>query len=74
MEKEKSAGAMWKQYFQMQCFHFIYTFYLHYFTFLTITFEIYNNIDSKTKALSTLYEQFKNFESRNENNVFLRKK
>ena len=48
MEREKSAEATWKQYFQMQCFYVIYTFYLHYFTFLTITFKTYNNIDSKT--------------------------
>ena len=58
MEREKSAEAMWKQNFEMQCFHVIYTFYLHYFTFLTITFEPYNKIDSKTKALFTLYEKF----------------
>ena len=43
------------------------------FYFLTITFEIYNNIDSKTKALFTLYKKFENFECCNENIVFLRK-
>ena len=58
MEKAKSAEVMWKEYFQMQYCHVIYTFYLHYFTFLTITFEAYNNIDSKTKALFNLYEKF----------------
>ena len=55
-EREKSAEAMWKKYFQMQCFHVIYTFYTHHFTFLTITLETYNNIDLKTKALFKLYE------------------
>ena len=49
------AEAMWKKYFQTQCFHVIYTFYLHYFTFLTITLETYNNIESKSKALFTLF-------------------
>ena len=34
-------------------------FYLHYFTFLAITFEMYNNIDSKTKALFALTKSFK---------------
>ena len=58
MKKEKNAEAMWKQYFQMQYFHVISTFYLHYFTFLTITFETYDNMDSKTKALFILYEKF----------------
>ena len=47
----------------------LYTFYLHYFTFLTITSETHNNIDSKAKALLKVL----NFESRNENIVFLRK-
>ena len=45
-------------YFQMQCFHVIYTFYLYSFTFLTITFQTYNNIGSKTKVLFTLYGKF----------------
>ena len=46
----------------MQCFHVIYIFYdLHYFTFLTITFETYNNIDSKTKVLFTLPQNFLKF-------------
>ena len=43
------------------------------FYFLIITFEIYNNIDSKTKALFTLYKKFENFECCNEDIVFLRK-
>ena len=33
-----------------------YIFYLHHFTFFTIKFKTYNKIDSKTKALFTLYE------------------
>ena len=37
----------------MQCFHIINTFYLHYFTFLTIALKIDNNIDWKTKAQFT---------------------
>ena len=41
--------------------------------FLTIKFETYNNIDTKTKALFTLYEKFKNFESCDENIIFLGK-
>ena len=45
-------------YFQMQYFHIIYTFCLHFFAFLAITFETYNNCDSKTKLLFTLYEKF----------------
>ena len=56
MKREKTAEAMWEQYFQMQCFHVMYSFYLHYFTFLTITLKTYNNLDSKTKALFKLYE------------------
>ena len=36
----------------------ILSFYLHYFTFLTVTFEIYNNIDSKTKKLFILNGKF----------------
>ena len=42
----------------MQCFQVTYTFYLHYFTFLTTTFETYNNIDLKTKPLFTLMKSF----------------
>ena len=57
MENEKSAEAR-KQYFEMQGFQVIYTIYLHSLTFLTIAVETYNNIDSKTKALFTLYERF----------------
>ena len=71
--KEKSAEEMWKQYFQKQCFHVIYTFYLHYFTFLAITFQTYNNIGLKTKALFTICEKFQNLEFRSENIAFLRK-
>ena len=41
--------------------------------FLTITFARYNNIDSKTKALFTFYEKLSDFQSGNENIVFLRK-
>ena len=37
----------------MQCFPVINTFYLHYFTFLTIALKIDNNIDWKTKAQFT---------------------
>ena len=33
-------------------------FILHYFMFLAITFETYNNIDSKAKSLFTLDEKF----------------
>ena len=51
MEREKSAQAMWKKYFQMQCFYVIYAFYLLYLTLSTITFETYSSIDLKTKAL-----------------------
>ena len=47
----------------------IYAFYLDYFTLLTITFETYNNIDSKTEALFTL----QNIKSHNESIVFFRK-
>ena len=36
----------------------ILSFYLHYFTFLTVTFETCNNIDSKTKKLFILNEKF----------------
>ena len=43
------------------------------FYVLTITLETYSNIDLKTKALFTFYEVL-NFESSNENIVFLRKK
>ena len=53
--------------------HAIYSFYLHSFTFLTISLETYNNIDLKTKGLFTLSEKFQSFESRNENIDFLRK-
>ena len=43
---------------------------------VTLSYVINNNAvtDSKTKALFTLYENVQNFESRNENIVFLRKK
>ena len=41
-------------------------FYLHYFRFLTITFETYKNIDSKTRAIFTLHEKFCIFEYRND--------
>ena len=58
MEMKKSAEAMWKEYFHIQSFHVIYTFYEHSLTFLAITFGTYNNIDLKTKALFTLYEKF----------------
>ena len=47
----------------------IYAFYLDYFTLLTITFETYNNIDSKTEALFTL----QNIKSHNESIVFFKK-
>ena len=74
MEREKSAEAMWKKDFQVHWFYVIYTFYLHSFTFLTIIFETYNNIDSKTKTLFTLYEKLQDFKSRHGNMVFLREK
>lgn len=45
--------------FSKKCLHDIYTFYLHYFMFLTITFETYNNIGSKTKALFILNKKFR---------------
>ena len=43
---------------------------------VTLSYVINNNAvtDSKTKALFTLYENVQNYESRNENIVFLRKK
>ena len=41
-------------------------FYLHYFRFLTITFETYKNIDSKTRAIFTLHEKFYYFGYRND--------
>ena len=47
--------AILQFYFQMQCFHMIYTFYLLSFKFLTITFETYNDIDSRSKVLLKLY-------------------
>ena len=43
----------------MQWFHVIYTFYLHYFTFLRITSKIYNNIDSKLKHCLYFMQSFK---------------
>ena len=54
----KSAEAMSKHYFQVKRCHAIYSFYLHSFTFLTISLETYNNIDLKTKGLFTLSEKF----------------
>ena len=59
MGKEKRAEAIGKQCFQMQCFHFIYTVHLHYFTL-----KRNNNIrnkqlhNCKTKQLFTIYEKF----------------
>ena len=42
---------------QMQCFPIIYTFCLHFFTFLIMAFETCNNIVPKTKVLFT-HENF----------------
>ena len=46
MEKEKRTESMWKQCFQVQCFHVSYTLYL----------QTCINIDLKTKALFKLYK------------------
>ena len=42
---------MWKQYFQMQFFDVVFTFYSHYATFLTTTFKVYNNIQKLQHCL-----------------------
>ena len=39
MEREKRAEVIMRAVFSKKCFHDIYTFYLHYFMFLRITFE-----------------------------------
>ena len=57
-EMEKSSEAMLEKFFQIQCLHVIYTFYLYFVKFVTITFETSNNIYSKNKALFTFYEKF----------------
>ena len=44
--------------FVFKWFSVIYTFYLHYFTFLRTAFKTLSNIDSTTKWLFTLYQKF----------------